>query len=106
MFSLGWIADYPDPQNFLDILFHSQSQNNNTHYSNLQVDKLLEQARVEPNEATRFSLYRQAEELIVSEAPWLPLWYSVSRQLVKPYVKDYHPAPIIVPTLKDVYIGG
>ncbi len=106
MFSLGWIADYPDPQNFLDVLFHSRSQSNNTHYSNPQVDELLERARVEQNQTIRFQLYRQAEEIIVNDAPWLPLWYSVSRQLVKPYVKGYNLAPIIIPTFREVYIGG
>ena len=49
MYEFGWIADYPDPQNFLDILFHSNSENNHINYSNPLVDALLEQARVEPD---------------------------------------------------------
>ena len=47
MFSSGWIADYPDSQNFLDILFHSASSQNHMGYRNAQVDALLEQARVD-----------------------------------------------------------
>ena len=45
MFDIGWIADYPDPENFLDILFYSESSNNHTNYNNPQVDALLVQAR-------------------------------------------------------------
>ncbi|MDP2727920.1 MAG: peptide ABC transporter substrate-binding protein, partial [Dehalococcoidia bacterium] len=43
----GWIADYPDPEDFHDVLFHSKSLDNNFAYSNPQVDALLEKARVD-----------------------------------------------------------
>ena len=62
MFDIGWIADYPDPENFLDILFHSESSNNHTHYSNPEVDALLMKARVETDETARYALYNQAEQ--------------------------------------------
>ena len=55
MFSLGWIADYPDPQNFLEIKLHSQSADNETKYSNPDVDALLDQAKTETDEAERDS---------------------------------------------------
>ena len=57
MFVTGWIADYPDPQNFLDILFHTGAEYNTGNYSNTEVDALLDQAGVEPDEPTRFTLY-------------------------------------------------
>ena len=44
LYDYGWIADYPDPENFLDVLLHSKSSNNHIGYSNQQVDRLLEQA--------------------------------------------------------------
>ena len=43
---LGWEADYPDPQDFLDILFHSDRENNHGLYSNQDADVLIEDARV------------------------------------------------------------
>ena len=105
MFDIGWIADYPDPENFLDILFHSESSNNHTNYSNPQVDSLLEQARTETDEAVRFRLYNQAEQMIVDDAPWVPLWYSGERYLlVKPYVHDYYLTPLYIPRLRYVYL--
>ena len=105
MFDIGWIADYPDPENFLDILFHSESSNNHTNYSNPQVDALLEQARTETDEAVRFRLYNQAEQMIVDDAPWVPLWYSGERfLLVKPNVHDYYLTPLYIPRLRYVYL--
>lgn len=103
-FSIAWIADYPDPQNFLDILFHCQSLDNRTGYCNPEVDALLEQARTEQDQATRFGLYQQAEQTMISEAAWIPLWYSRGYVLVKPWVKDYYFPPTIVSKLKYVQI--
>ena len=105
MFQIGWIADYPDPENFLDLLFHSESNNNHTAYKNLELNRLLEQARVESNQAVRYDLYRQAEELIVKAAPWIPLWHSGEQYvLVKPNVHDYFLTPLIIPKLRFVYM--
>ena len=105
MFDIGWIADYPDPENFLDILFHSESSNNHTHYSNPEVDELLMKARVETDETARYSLYNQAEQMILDDAPWVPLWFDgESKLLVKPNVHEYLLPPLIIPKLRFVYI--
>ena len=104
-FQIGWIADYPDPENFLDILFYSGSTNNHTGYSNAEVDQLLERARVEADESRRYELYRQAEEMILNDAPWIPLWYSGEQYvLVKPYVHDYYLTQLIIPKLRFVFM--
>ena len=105
MFDIGWIADYPDPENFLDILFHSESSNNHTHYSNPEVDALLMKARVETDETARYALYNEAEQKILDDAPWVPLWFDgESKLLVKPNVHDYLLPPLIIPKLRYVYI--
>jgi len=105
MFSLGWIADYPDPQNFLDIKFHSDSANNETGYSNSKVDDLLEQARTEKDEAKRLDLYQQAEELIVEDSSWVPLYHGTNSYLVKPYVEGYDVPAFVLPNLRYVTIN-
>lgn len=103
MFEIAWIADYPDPENFLDILFYSESSNNSTQYSNPEVDQLLLQARTETDQAKRYQLYQQAEEIIVDEAPWIPLWHSGEQYvLVKPRVKDYYLTQLVVPRFRFV----
>ena len=105
MFDIGWIADYPDPENFLDILFHSKSSNNHTHYSNPEVDELLMKARVETDTDARYALYNQAEQKILDDAPWVPLWFDgESKLLVKPTVHDYLLPPLIIPRLRYVYL--
>ncbi|MEA1958766.1 MAG: peptide ABC transporter substrate-binding protein [Chloroflexota bacterium] len=103
-FDVGWIADYPDPENFLDLLFHCESVENYTGYCNQSVDELLEEARVTVDADARYEIYRQAEEAIVMDAPCIPLWYGQSYYLVKPKVRGFEPAPMIVPMLKDVWI--
>jgi oligopeptide transport system substrate-binding protein len=104
---LGWEADYPDPQDFLDILFHTESEINHGAYSNLEVDRILEMARVETDINRRVELYRQAEEMVVNDAAWVPLWFTGDRYvLVKPHVEGYQVTPMIVPKLSQIYLEG
>ena len=105
-FSSGWIADYPDPQDFLDLLFHSQSADNHMGYHNAEVDRLLEQARVEQDQERRLQLYQQAEALLVQDAVWVPLWHDRNYVLIKPYVKGVEYCPSVRPWLKDVYLAN
>ena len=104
VFEIGWIADYPDAENFLDLLFHSESVENHTAYSNTELDELLEMARVEGDFDSRREIYQAVEETIVADAPWLPLWFGQSYYLVKPEVKGFFLAPIVIPVLKGVWI--
>jgi len=104
MFSLGWIADYPDPEDFLDLLFHSQSRQNHTGYANPQVDALLEKARLETDQARRMELYQQAEQIIVDDAPWIPLYHGSEYTLIKPYVRGLEVSPLGVYRLRKAYL--
>ena len=104
MFVLGWSADYPDPQDFLDIMFHSESKNNHVNYSNPDVDSLLEEARVEQDHEQRMALYQEAERMIVEDGPWIPLFHSAEYWLTKPYVKGMIYPPAVVPRLKYVWL--
>jgi oligopeptide transport system substrate-binding protein len=89
LFDGGWCADYPDPENFTDTLFHTGAQQNQSQYSNPQVDGLLEQARTERDVTKRLQLYQQAEQLIVDDAPVIFTTHGLSHVLVKPYIKGY-----------------
>ena len=101
---LGWEADYPDPQDFLDILFHTDSSINHGGYSNLEVDAVLVEARTEPDVVKRVKLYQDAEELIIKDAAWVPLWFTGERYvLIKPHVQDYRVTPMIIPKLKQIH---
>jgi oligopeptide transport system substrate-binding protein len=87
MYRTGWFADFPDPDNFLFPLFHSQSTNNYANYSTPAVDHLLEQARSEGDYLKRMQLYRQAEALIMADAPVVNLVYYTFETLFQPYVQ-------------------
>ena len=93
MYHIGWIADYPHPQNFLEILFHSDADNNYGEYSNPEIDALLEIASVEPDNDLSLALYQQAEQKLIEDAACLPLWFDKNYILVKPYVKGYNLNP-------------
>lgn len=102
MFSSGWVADYPDPENFLDLLFRSGSSENHFAYSNPAVDTLLDRAAVEADEATRHALYREAERRILADAPLIPLYHDVEYMLVKPYVRGLTLTPLGILDLSTV----
>jgi ABC-type transport system substrate-binding protein len=87
MYRYAWFADFPDPDNFLFSLFHSQSPSNYGHYSNPAVDRLLEQARSEGDYLKRIEIYRQTEALIMADAPVVNLVYSTSEMLFQLYVQ-------------------
>jgi len=103
MFVMGWIADYPDPHNFLDILFYTGSEVNISEYSNPTLDALLDQAAIEQDRAARLSMYQQAEQLVVDDAPCLPLFHGTNYILVESYVKSYELSPLGIPDLSKVY---
>ncbi len=87
---MGWIADYPDPENFLTVLFHGRNwgaPGNTSRYRNPVVDRLLDEADALPLGPTRLAKYREAERLIVEDAPWVFVYHYGSRLLVKPYVR-------------------
>ena len=102
---LSWQADYPDPQTFIDVLFRSSSAINYGGYANQQVDKYVVSAQTEQDATKRVKFYNNAEQIVISEAAWLPLWWGVdSKALVKPWVKDYIFSSMTIPKFQNVWI--
>ncbi|NNJ12478.1 peptide ABC transporter substrate-binding protein [Chloroflexales bacterium ZM16-3] len=105
IYGSGWIADYPDPENFLDVLFRGGSGENHTSYDSPQVNDLLDRAAVEKDEATRFDLYHQAEIQILADAPVIPLYHNIAYTLVKPYVRGLEVTPMGILDLSTVELA-
>ena len=105
MFHLGWVMDYPDPEDILDILFYSKSRQNNTRYSNAAVDAKLEAARVETDSEKRLASYRDVERQLVTDAVWLPMFFGMTHALVKPYVEGFEFPPLIIERFRDVQVN-
>jgi peptide/nickel transport system substrate-binding protein len=77
----GWIGDIGDPDNFLYVLLHSDnavpgSAQNISFYRNPQVDGLLVAAQVAVEQHERSGLYKQVQDLVAKDAPWVPLAHS------------------------------
>jgi len=73
-FILGWVADYPDPDNFLYVLFHSENwggNGNHTWFKNDKLDNFTRQARTLLEMKDRAPLYQQAEDIVIEECPWI-----------------------------------
>ena len=104
MFEIGWVADYPHPQDFLEILFHSGTETNHGEYSNPEVDALLDKAGLEMDSELSLKLYQQAEQKLVDDAACIPLWSGRNYTLVKPYVKGYELNPLGIAMLNKVSI--
>ena len=103
-FSLGWSLDYPDPHNVLDYKFHSASLGNDTQLNSDEIDSLLEQARYSLDNELRTGIYQEVDRSLVEDAIWIPLYYSVAHEVVKPYVQDYEPTRMVIPHLRFVSI--
>jgi oligopeptide transport system substrate-binding protein len=86
-FSLqGWGADYPDPQDWYDIWFCG-SGNQFSGYCNKNYDDLVKKADVTTDQATRLSMYQQAQKILLEDAPGGILYQRNSMELVQPWVK-------------------
>jgi oligopeptide transport system substrate-binding protein len=90
---LAWNADYNDASNFLDI-FRSESANNDTGYNNPTLDRLLDKAGDSVNPNQRRDLLEAAEKTILDDYPVIPIYFLVSKRLVKPYVVGVNPNPL------------
>ncbi|HHX24452.1 MAG TPA: ABC transporter substrate-binding protein [Thermoanaerobacterales bacterium] len=90
-FRLGWVADYPDPDNFLYVLLHTDnigSNGNFSGFSNAEFDELIKKARIETEPAVREELYKKAEAIAREEAPCLYIYHYTTHGLAQPYVKN------------------
>jgi oligopeptide transport system substrate-binding protein len=92
--SYGWCADYPDPQNFLEVLYHSDSEFNVAGYSNEDIDALLEAAAIELDGALRLEQYETIEALLLADYAAIPIWHGDADVLVNPRIKGYVLSPI------------
>lgn len=88
----SWIADYPDAENYLACFYSKNpSPPNYTRYKNPQFDALYERSLIEQDYAARLSLYRQMDQIIINDAPVVPLWYDEVIRLVQNDVQGFEP---------------
>jgi len=88
----SWIADYPDAENYLSVFYSKNpAPPNYTRYKNPRFDALFEKALSEENDSLRLKLYQQADQVMIEDAPVVPLWYDKVVRLVQPNVEGFRP---------------
>lgn len=100
----GWVGDNGDADNFLSLLDSNEikSSLNAAKYSNPKVDELLAKARRLPNGEERNNVYKEIQEILAVDAPWLPISNAMDMAAYSPKVKGFSLHPTGVVYLKDV----
>jgi len=100
-FFLDWFADYPDAENFLYPLFHSENAGgggNRALFADVTVDAIIERAAATPDAGASAALYARADSLVYSQAPWIYLYFPRSFHAVSERVHGYQ--------LPSLYLGS
>jgi ABC-type transport system substrate-binding protein len=108
----GWVADYPDPENFLNLMYgahvppelSTNSYINSVRYQSAAFDTLFVRALRTVDEKARMELYRQADQLLVQDAAMLPLYYNIDHRLLQPYVRNCPQNPMEYRLFTEVWM--
>jgi peptide/nickel transport system substrate-binding protein len=88
----SWIADYPDAENYLSVFYgQNPSPPNYTRTRIPEFDRLYREAMLQTDDSIRFSIYRRMDQLVIDQAPVIPLWYDMAIHLVSPKVEGFRP---------------
>ncbi len=112
LFNSGWTADYPDPSDFLKLFYGKSvpsdnslpSHPNTSRFQNAEFDLKFEQAMQETNESKRLELLLEAEQILIDNAPIIPLYYGENYVLLRSYVKGFDYNALRYQNLKSVFI--
>ncbi|WEK35075.1 MAG: ABC transporter substrate-binding protein [Candidatus Pseudobacter hemicellulosilyticus] len=103
----SWIADYPEAENYLSVFYgRNPAPPNYTRYNNPVFNKLYEQALLVENDSLRYQLYQQMDQLVINEAPVVPLWYDEVIHLVQLRVKGFQPNGLNLLELRRAEVVG
>jgi ABC-type transport system substrate-binding protein len=105
LFFWGWVADYPDPENFLFLLWSEMAQSrsdgpNTANFSDPRFDALFHQLKDRQNDARRAELIREALALLETERPWIELFHPEDYALVHGWLEGVKPMGLPVPVWK------
>lgn len=104
----NWYADFPDADNFFYGYVHSsQSKGMSSNYKNPEVDKLLEQGRLETDPAKRAEIYKKVDQIVTrQDYAIIPIFHKGGAVAVQPWLKGYFVPVNEVTTFRDVWIEG
>lgn len=102
LYNSAWAADYPNPESFLSVFYSNKTLDNSvngaypntTNYSNKEFDKFYQLGRDAINKDSAISFFMKAEQILMNDAPIIPLWYEGNYRLIKFRVKNFYSNPI------------
>lgn len=111
-FRYAWVADYPDPETFLTLLYgghvpaslQDKSYINFFRYKSATFDSLFNAARVEPDKTKRFGLLAKAEQVALNDAPYMPIFYDENFRLEQKNVRNLPENPLNFMNLATTYL--
>jgi len=106
LFMWGWVADYPDPENFLFLLWSGAARSkggpNTANFSDPRYDALFLEMRDLPDDARRLALIYRMRDLLQDECPWIELFHLESYALIQGWMENVKPTGLSIPTVKYV----
>jgi len=111
LWKTGWVADYPDPENFLNLLYgahvpaeiNTKSYINSVRYQSSEFDSLFNSALREIDDTKRYDLFRQADQVAVDDAATMPIFYDENTRLLQVYVKNFPANAMEYRDMSEVY---
>ncbi|MDV4150624.1 peptide ABC transporter substrate-binding protein [Clostridium sp. AL.422] len=101
----GWSGDYVDPMTFLD-LWVTGGGNNDAGYSNAKYDELVAAAKSEADQAKRWEIMKEAEDILMADMPIIPLYYYTKVKGAKPEIKGVKVSTLGHVDFYNAYIEG
>jgi len=108
LFIGGWVQDFPDPSDFLNTLLNGNEApyNNMTWYNNPQVNAWLNQAQTDTNQTERSALYNKVTLQMLSDGPWIPLYYPVDYSAAQTWVHGFYISPVLPDPLQYMWVDA
>jgi ABC-type oligopeptide transport system substrate-binding subunit len=103
-FRAGWQMDYPLIQDFLQPLYYTDGSSNDSHYSNPDFDNLVNQANAETDTGNAVSKYQDAEKLLITDMPAIPLWYQNGSAGYSTNLSNVFLNPFSVPVYNEIKV--
>jgi peptide/nickel transport system substrate-binding protein len=102
IYNSGWAADYPSPESFLSVFYSNQLPEmagtplypNSTNYRNKDFDKFYELGRDASSKDSAAAYFLKAEQILINDAPMIPLWYEGTCRLIKYRIKNFYSNPL------------
>ncbi|MBA3663990.1 MAG: ABC transporter substrate-binding protein [Bacteroidetes bacterium] len=102
MYRDGWVADYPSPESFLSIFYGEQVTSDTSHmaypntikYKNAEYDKYYKLGRDAANRDSASAYFLKAEQVLLNDAPLIPLWYESNCRLISSRMKNFYSNPL------------